>query len=246
MLVKDAMTAPVLTVASTASIGEAIAAMLARRVSGLPVVDDRGVPVGMVTEGDLLRRNELGTEPSRPRWLKFFAGPGRAADEYVRSHGRKVAEVMTDHVVSLPPDAPLVAAIDLMMKKRIKRVLVMQGTTLLGVLARSDVLRALSGALPGAAAPRSLEDEAIRKAVASELEKQSWSGKDMIRVEVDQGRVTLSGMILDERARLAAKVAAENTPGVVSVIDDLVWVEPLSGTVILGDGGVIAPPGRIA
>ncbi|MCC6921165.1 MAG: CBS domain-containing protein [Alphaproteobacteria bacterium] len=245
MLVRDAMTAPVLSVASTATIGEAIAAMLARRVSGLPVVDDRGAPIGMVTEGDLLRRNELGTERTRSRWLQFFAGPGQSADEYVRSHGRKVAEVMTEHVVSLPPDAPLVAAIDLMLKKHIKRVLVMQGANLLGILARSDVLRALSGTLPGPA-PRDVQDDTIRKAVSAELEKQPWSGKDMIRVEVDQGKVTLSGMILDERARLAAKVAAENTPGVTSVVDDLIWVEPLSGTVILGDGGVIAPPVRIA
>ena len=95
MHVKDIMTSPVLSVESDSPILQAIRIMLQRHISGLTVIDKEGRLVGIVTEGDFLRRAETGTQRRRPRWLEFLIGPGRLADEYTRSHGRKVHEIMT-------------------------------------------------------------------------------------------------------------------------------------------------------
>ena len=100
----DVMTRNVVTVGADASIGQAIALMLDHRLSGLPVLASDGELVGILTEGDLLRRTETGTERQRPRWLEFLRGPGRLAEDYVQTHGRKVGEIMTEDVVSVGED----------------------------------------------------------------------------------------------------------------------------------------------
>ena len=95
MQVKDIMTSKVLSVEANTSVFEAIRSMLQHKISGLPVVNADGALVGIVTEGDFLRRAETATERRRPRWLEFLMGPGRLADEYVHTHTRRVADVMT-------------------------------------------------------------------------------------------------------------------------------------------------------
>ena len=90
MKASDVMTREVISVEPESSILHAIRLMLEKRISGLPVVSAQGALVGIVTEGDFLRRVETGTERRRPRWLEFLLGPGRLSDEYARSHGRKV------------------------------------------------------------------------------------------------------------------------------------------------------------
>ena len=95
MLVKDVMTQNVICIEADEPVLKAAQLMLQNRVSGLPVVDKSGELVGIVTEGDFLRRSEIGTQRRRPKWLEFIVGPGRLADEYVRTSGRKVAEIMT-------------------------------------------------------------------------------------------------------------------------------------------------------
>jgi CBS domain-containing protein len=241
MLVENVMTTPVLSVKSSAPLKDAVAMMLAQGISGLPVVDEAGALAGMVTEGDLLRRGELNTEKKRPRWIEFLRGPGAAADAFVQSHGRTAGEVMTGQPVTIGPKAALGEAVDLMMRRRIKRLPVVQDGRIVGIVARSDLVRALARMLPEAKPPES-SDDVIRRSIEAQLGEQSWAGNDMIRVHVDHGVVELSGMLLDERARLAAKVLAENTPGVTRVDDQLVWVEPMSGTVILPGGEVAGPP----
>src|SRR5260370_14938230 len=143
----DVMTRIVITVGHHASIGEAIRLMLDNHVSGLPVVDDGGRPVGILTEGDLLHRSETGTERHRPRWLEILMGPGRMADEYVRTHGRKVDEIMTRELVTVTEDTPLYEIVQIMERRRIKRVPVLRGEALLGLVSRADLLRALAHAL---------------------------------------------------------------------------------------------------
>src|SRR2546423_14460755 len=107
MKAKDVMTPDVLTVDPDASVLEAIRLMLQRRISGLPVADASGTLVGMVTEGDFMRRAELGTERHAPRWWEFLAGPGRLASEYVQAKGRNVGDVMTSEVHSVGENTPL-------------------------------------------------------------------------------------------------------------------------------------------
>jgi CBS domain-containing protein len=231
MVVEDVMSTPVISVEPSATIAEAAKLMLADRISGLPVTTRDGTLVGMISEGDLLRRGELGTERKRSSWLEFIVGPGKLADEYVRTHGRKVEQVMSTDPVTTRRDAPLEEVVTAMTHHQIKRLPVVEGGKVVGIVARSDVLRALARTLPtpplGAVA-----DDQIGKAVLAELEKQKW-GSQFIRVHVKNGVVILTGAICDERERQAAKVVAENVPGVEAVVDQLAWVEPFSGMVVL-------------
>ena len=129
MKAKDVMTSPVVSVEADSTVLQAVRIMLQRRVSGLPVVDKEGKLIGMVTEGDFLRRAETDTQRRRPRWLEFLVGPGRLAAEYARSHGRKVSEVMTPDPITVSEETPLEDIVALMEKRQIKRVPVVAGST---------------------------------------------------------------------------------------------------------------------
>lgn len=231
MKAKDIMTAEVMTVADDASVLEAIRMMLQHKISGMPVTDSAGMVAGMVTEGDLLRRVELGTERHTSRWIAFLAGPGHQAAEYAHAHGRKVRDVMTREVYTVPEHATLADVLDQMERHKVRRVPVLRGRKLIGIITRSNLLRALAG-LAQAARPVSAEDTTIRAALMAELKKQSWAPTATIEIDVTGGVVKLSGVILDDRERHALRVAAENIPGVKQVEDRLVWLEPMSGTII--------------
>ncbi len=230
MNASDVMSRDVISVGREATIADAIRLMLDNQISGLPVID-AGSLVGILTEGDLLRRAETGTERQRPRWLEILMGPGRLAGEYVRTHGRKVEEIMTRDLVSVTPDTPLDEVVSLMERRRIKRVPVLEGDVPLGIVSRADLLRALARVLeeqPAAAAG----DEEIRERILAELAKVSWVPRDGLTITVADGIVGLDGVLLEDKEREALRVAAENVPGVKAVEDRLVWVEPVSGTII--------------
>jgi CBS domain-containing protein len=230
MNASDVMSRNVISVSRDTTIATAIRLMLDNQISGLPVID-AGKLVGILTEGDLLRRSETGTERHRPRWLEILMGPGRLAGEYVRTHGRKVEEIMTRQLVSVAPDTPLDEVVALMERRRIKRVPVLDGDTPIGIVSRADLLRALARTLeeqPAAAA----DDEEIRERILAELAKVRWVPRDGLTITVADGIVGLDGVILEEKEREALRVAAENVPGVKAVEDRLVWVEPVSGTII--------------
>jgi CBS domain-containing protein len=230
MRANEIMTAPIISILPEATVEGAIALMLERKLSGLPVVDARKQLVGMISEGDFLRRFELGTETRRPRWIEFLRGPGRAAEEFVRTHGRKVQEVMTDSVVSATPDTTLDAIVDLMERHHIKRVPIVEDSHVVGIVTRADILRALART---ASAGRSLrkDDGEIRAAILRAFKQQSWVPHALVAIDVKDGIVDLSGTLFDEREREGIKVIAENVAGVRAVRDHLVWLEPISGSV---------------
>ncbi|WP_318013211.1 CBS domain-containing protein [Mesorhizobium sp. CO1-1-11] len=221
------MSTPVITVDPGSSIAEAAELMLSRKISCLLVARNDGTMAGIISEGDFLRRAELGTQRVRPRWLQFLLGPGKVAQEYVRANGRRVDEVMTTDVVSASPGAPLAEIVDLMSRNRIKNVPVVEGGKAVGIITRTDLLGALVRLLPKSGAATA-DDEQIRKRVVAELQGQTWSGGDLIGVKVNSGIVELSGAIFDERQRQAAIVAAENVAGVRAVEDGLFCAEPFS------------------
>ena len=132
MKAKDVMTANVISITPEASVLDALRLTLQHQISGLPVVDRNGGLVGIVTEGDFLRRTETGTERKRPRWLEFLVGPGTLARDYVRSHARRVNEVMTCDVETVTEEAQLGDIVNLMEKRRIKRVPVLRDDRLVG------------------------------------------------------------------------------------------------------------------
>jgi len=211
-------------------LAEAVRLMLDHRVSGLPVVDGQVGLVGILTEGDLLRRGEIDTAGRRSRWLDLLATPGRLAGDYVRTHARRVGEIMTRDVVGVAEDAPLAEVVRLMERHRIKRVPVVRDGALVGIVSRADLLRALRRLLV-AEAETAADDETIRQHVLAELARAPWAPRGLA-VGVENGVVTLDGVILDEKTRRALRVAAENVPGVKAVVDRLAWVEPVSGMIV--------------
>ena len=230
MKARDIMSREVVTVSPDETIVHAARLMLQRKFSGLPVVDAAGALVGIVTEGDFLRRSETGTMRRRPQWIEFLLGPGRLAGEYTRAAGQFVKEVMTRDVCTVPEDAELEDVVDLMERHHIKRLPVLRGSKVVGIVTRQNLLRAVAG-VATAKPPIVSDDDAIRERVIAELSKQAWAPM-LPNVIVTNGHVKLVGTIFDGRQREAIRVVAENVPGVKSIEDQLVWIEPSSGMVI--------------
>ena len=228
MEARQVMTSPILTISPGASLRQAIEMMLEKRVSGLPVVNEIGQLVGLISEGDLLHRSELGTERHRSKWLDFLVGPGRSASDYVQSHSRRVADVMTTDIVTVQEATPLEEVVQIMEKRRIKRVPVVRDGGVSGIVTRSDLLRAFLKM--SAARETAISDDEIQKKIYDTIEQEGWAPAGSIHVKVADGHVTLVGTIFDERERDAIRVCAENQPGVTHVSDDMIWVEPTSGT----------------
>jgi CBS domain-containing protein len=230
MKASDVMTKRVISIEADAPIMEAVRLMLQNRISGLPVVGRKGELVGMVTEGDFLRRSEIGTQRHRNRWLEFLVGPGRLADEYVHASGRKVEEVMTREPITVTEDTPLDEAVGLMERHRIKRLPVVRDGKLVGIVTRANIMHALVSLATGTKAAPAGDDVAVREQILAEIKRQSWAPS--ANVTVREGVVELWGTITDERERAALIVAAENVAGVKKVHDHLVWIEPNSGFVV--------------
>ena len=224
MKAADIMTHNVISVQPETTILQAAELMLQHRISGLPVVDSDGHVVGIVTEGDFLRRVETGTQRKRARWVELLVGPGRLAEDYVRSRSRRVGDVMTQSVHSIREDTPLSDAVELMERHRIKRLPVLREHKLVGMVSRANLLHALASlAREISSAPA--DDVAIRECLLTELKQQSWAPLGLIDVIVHNGTVELWGTLLDERKRRPLIVAAENVRGVKSVRDHLVYME---------------------
>jgi CBS-domain-containing membrane protein len=232
MNVADVMTQPVITVTPETTIAEAARLLLRHRISGLPVVDQGETVVGVVTEGDFLRRTETGTERRHSGWLEFLIAPGRLAEEYALANARKVGEVMTTDVVAVAPQEPLAEVVRLMERHHIKRLPVIEKGRLVGIVSRANLVQSLLDNLPKPTGKAAAGDAEIRERILAEIAKQPWGPRASVDVTVEAGIVELSGSITDERQRAALQVLAENAPGVKAVQDHLVWVEPMSGYVI--------------
>jgi CBS domain-containing protein len=231
MKASDIMTRSVVTVTPETSIADAARSMVLRHLSGLPVVGRDGAVVGILTEGDLLRRAETGTASRHPRWVELLLGPGRLADEFTRTHARKVGEVMTTDVASVASETDLADLVQLMNKRGIKRLPIIDNGRLVGIVTRANLVRALVKALirePGGG----VGDDEIREAILRSLDAERWAPRFAIDVVVKNGIVDLSGEITDERLRTALQVLIESVPGVKVIRDHLVWVESVSQIVV--------------
>jgi CBS domain-containing protein len=231
MNAEHVMTRDVISIDPDATVLQAARLMLQHHISGLPVIDKDGNLVGVLSEGDFLRRRETKTERRRSRWLEFLMGPGRIAAEYSHSHGSKVSEVMTPEVQTVDEVTPIEDIVDLMERRRIKRVPVVCGGQVVGIVTRSNLMHAMVS-LARVAQPAAKDDAAIREHLLAEIQKEQWAPAATANVVVHDGVVELWGVIVDERQREALKVAAENVPGVKAVKDHLVWIEPTTGLTI--------------
>jgi CBS domain-containing protein len=221
------MSRPVITVAPETSIVEAANTMLQRHISGLPVVNKAGQLVGVISEGDFIRRSEIGTQRQRGRFMKFILGSGKEATDFVHEHGRKIAEIMTPDPLTIDEETDLEQIVELMEKNGVKRLPVMRGDKLVGIVSRSNLLQAVASLAREIPDPTA-DDDHVRNRIIDTLEKNNWCPFGL-SVTVRDGIVHLSGVITEERSRQAAIVGAENVAGVKKVHDHLCWVDAMSG-----------------
>lgn len=226
MRARDVMTPAVVTVPPEAKVPEIAALLLERHISALPVVGAEGKVLGVVSEGDLIRRPELGTDQPRWRWLRVLLSPEDQERDFVKTHGLCAEDVMTSPAISVPPDATLGEIVDVMARRRIKRVLVLEGGRLAGIVTRTDLLRALQArnALPSAGVPAS--DRALREAILKSLAASDWADRAIVNVQVADGLVDLWGAIESEEQRRAIHLAVERVPGVRGIREHLAHTRP--------------------
>lgn len=218
MRASDIMTSPVISVGPETPVHEIATLLLEHRISGVPVVE-HGRLIGFVSEGDLLHRQEIGTERKTGSWwLRLFSVAGPAAD-YIKSHASRARDIMTREVVSVSPDTGLAEIATLLEKRRIKRVPVLSEGNLVGIVSRANLVQAIATARPTSRSVTPPVDSAIRGRLLAELAHQSWWAGPNSQVIVMDGVVHYWGVARSDAEREAARVAAENVPGVRGVED---------------------------
>jgi CBS domain-containing protein len=221
MKARDVMVSPVITVDENDSVRDVAKLLLTKRVSAVPVLDHTGQLVGIVSEADLLRRTEAGTERPESWWLSVISGERALAEEFARSHATRIRDVMTRRVITAHPDTPLGEIADLFEENNIKRVpIVNDGGDLVGIVSRANIIQAFASAHPKL--DISAPDAMIRERLIAELKKHSWSHLYKLNIMVTNGVVDLWGVAESEVECKAIKVAAESTPGVSAVNDHLI------------------------
>jgi CBS domain-containing protein len=224
------MTRQVITATVDTSVTDAARTLLENHISGMPVLDAKGKLVGVVSQGDFMRRAEIGTQRKRSRWLKLLLGPGQEATDFVRERGRKVGEVMNPSPITVTEDTTLEEVASIMEKNDIKRVPVMRDDKIVGIVTRTNLVQAVLDLAREVPDPTA-DDDHIRDRIHAAIEKNDWKPLGL-SVVVRDGIVHLSGIITDERSRQATMVAAETVAGVRKVHDHLVWLEPMSGAYV--------------
>lgn len=230
MKAHEIMTAKVTVIGPDASVQRAARVMAGQRIGGLPVVTRDHRVIGIISETDLVHRVELGTDGAAGRLSGYFEDPEAAAKMFAKAHGSKVHEVMSRPVISVQEDADLVEVADAFDRYGIKRVPVTNNGKLVGMITRSDLVRALSrhsGAGAGAAPLQS--SGAIHKAIMAKLREQSWLDASYLNFSVTGGRVRLAGFIPSEEQRGALRVMVEEVAGVSGVDDELIVGKPELG-----------------
>lgn len=220
MRAADIMSTQVITVGPEATVGEVASLMLRHAISAVPVIDKDGAIAGIVSEGDLMRRSEIGTQQQRSWWLRSFGDTRELARDYTKANARLVRDVMTAPVTTVGEGATLAEIAELLEKNRIKRVPVVRDGLIVGIVSRANLLRALA-VLAAPPAPVAASDQAIRSALLAELKQQAWGAVGHVNIMVNDGVVTLWGIAQSAEERRARRVAAENTPGVRKVVDNL-------------------------
>lgn len=225
MIAKDIMTRPVVSVGPETSVQEIARLLLERRISAVPIVDDRSRVIGMVSEGDLMRRPESGTEGHASWWLELLGGTEERARTYLKSHGLTARDVMTREVVTVAENTPLEKIATLLERNRIKRVPVLRGGKLVGIVSRANLLHGLVATRGKPAGSTTLDPHRAREAVMAELRKVGVQSL-YLNVVVAHGIAHLWGYAESAAERRAIALAARRTPGVRKVENHLAFMPP--------------------
>jgi len=215
MKAADIMVTNVVSVGPDASVREIASLMLERRISGVPVIDASGRVLGIVSEGDLIRRPELGTDKGATGWLSVFLSEDERARDFIKTHGLKAHEVMSHPAICVAPEAPLADVVRLLERHRVKRLPVVAHGKLTGLVTRADLLRALvtRQAIP----PVAPGDREIRDRIEAILRSEEWASSAFVNVQVSEGVVHLWGAVNSIEQREALVLAVRGTPGVREV-----------------------------
>jgi CBS domain-containing protein len=211
----DIMVRDVIAVGPETAVREVATLMLERRISGVPVVDAERRVLGIVSEGDLIRRPEIDTDHARAGWLGMFVSAEDRARDFVKSHGRKAGEVMTRPAICVSPGTPLTDVVRLMERHRVKRLVVVEQGRLAGLVTRADLLRAMVTHPDAAFAPSS--DQALRARIEQVLRGEDWADGAYVFVQVEKGVAHLWGTVESEAQREALVVAVRGVHGVKDV-----------------------------
>jgi CBS-domain-containing membrane protein len=227
MRAKDIMVTEVITVGPQASVRDVAKLLLSNRISALPVVDEHGELIGIISEGDLARRAELGTNPHRSWWLEMFSRKSKEAlaKEYLKSRGSKVRDVMTKNVITAKPTTSLRDIATLLEKHRIKRVPIVAKGKMIGIVSRANLIQALAS-LPKDTKRNMISDSRVRKKVVKQLQAEKWAKGSLLNVTVHNGMVKLWGIVDTEAEKEAVRVAVELVEG-VRAIENNVTVLPV-------------------
>jgi CBS domain-containing protein len=227
MKAADVMVSNVISVGSQASVQEVAEVLLANRISGVPVIGPQGELAGIVSEGDLMRRPEAGTERRHSWWLDLLTSSQGLASDYIKSHSRKVVDVMTRRVITATPDTPVREIATLLEKHGIKRVPIVADGKVVGIVSRANLLQALASAknMP----PGTTDDASIRAKIVSKLANEPWTKPSLMNFIVQDGTVDLWGIVDSQTEKKAVRVLVESTPGVRAVNDNLIIPSAMSG-----------------
>jgi len=221
MKAADVMVSTVITVPPEASVQDVANVLMTNRISAVPVVTAGGDLVGIISEGDLIRRVETDTDHRRSWWIELLLGRGPLAAEYVKSHSRKVSDLMSRDVITASPETPLRDVAGLLEKNGIKRVPIVADGKLVGIVSRANLVQALAVQKKPVEAQPPADDLAIREAVMARLDGKLWTKFAPVNVIVRNGIVDIWGIVDSETVRQAIRVAVEETPGVRGVNDNL-------------------------
>lgn len=219
MHARDVMTTPAITAAPETTLLEIVRTMLKHRISAVPIVDEHGALVGLVSEGDLVHRQEIGLKDRHSWWLSMFGNAAVLADEFVKSHGVTAREVMTTNVITADEDTPLWKIAETLEKEKIKRVPVMRDGSVVGVVSRANLLQALTLQQSKMLEQPSREDSEIRKELLDHLRNESWAELSHVNVMVSEGTVHVWGSVRSDAQRKALSVAAQGVSGVRDVVN---------------------------
>ena len=218
MKASDIMTRQVIAVAPDTPVWEVAKLMVDQRISGVPVMD-HGKLVGILSENDLARRIELGTDKTRSSWLQFFTSEDTILTEYVHARGQIAGDVMTAKVVTVTRDTPIKDIAEILETRHIKRVPVVDGGQVVGIVSRANLIQALAAIASPSTEPMQADDASIRDVILAEIQKVVWPSPIMNTVTVNNGIVHLWGYVGSDNERRAVRIAAERAPGVKEVRD---------------------------
>jgi CBS-domain-containing membrane protein len=214
LLASDIMSTKLAAIAPGAGVRLAAEFMLKRKVSALLVLDSKKRLLGIVSEGDLVHRAELGSRKKGSWWLNLLAPDRDLARQYARAHGRRVADVMTRNCVAATPGTSVATLAELMEQHKVKRIPILDEGKVVGVVSRADIVAAFVRSADDKVAVHAVDDAAAATAIRKRIAREPWIGSTMVSVSVSKGIASLSGVVSSTAQRDAVRAIAEETDGV--------------------------------